>query len=313
MSYEAIFAILADMRRRLTLILGLVLVFLAVAGIFLRDRLQPARAGLLIETTPQATVYINDEQAGTTPYEETRSPGEISLRLVPITAEEPLSTWETRVTLTEGIKTAVKRDFGATQALSSGEILSFERIPGNSAGLTIVSSPDSSQVSIDGQIRGFTPSRIDSVSLGEHEIKVFQPGFRERIIKARTEPGYRLTVVAMLAQSEEEAEEEEVEEKLEEEIDFSQYSLQVLNGSGVSGEAATVGGILEEEGFTEISTGNAPTFDYTDTQVQLKEDTPEQVFEAIRKALTEYTVVKGDILEEDSEYDAVVIAGTRKS
>lgn len=204
------------MPRRWLLVAGLVLILLGALGIIARNRFSPTQAGIQIEANPSATVYINGEQVGTTPFEQARAPGEITVRLVPNASNGPLSTWETKLTLTAGINTVVKRDFGQTDALSSGEILSFERVAGNSASLTIVSSPDASQISLDGQIKGFTPIKLDSVSSGDHEIVVSHSGFLERRINARAQPGYRLTVFAKLAQTEEEAELEPKEAEMQE-------------------------------------------------------------------------------------------------
>lgn len=191
------------MRRNWLLILGVVLVLLGAGGVILRGRLNPAQAGIQVETSPQATVVIDDEQAGLTPYKGTLPPGEITLRLVPQAENGPLSTYQTKLTLTAGINTVVKRDFGKTDEVSSGEVLSFEKIAGNSASLAVVSSPDASQISIDGQVRGFTPMKLETITVGEHEITVSTPGYSNRTISARAEAGYKLTVIASLARSEE--------------------------------------------------------------------------------------------------------------
>jgi len=68
------------------------------------------------------------------------------------------------------------------------------------------------------------------------------------------------------------------------EVKLSDYSVQILNGSGLAGEAGFVEKILATEGFDKIDTGNADSYDYTDTQVELKENTPETVFETIDRA-----------------------------
>lgn len=195
-------------QRRWVLILGLVLTLLAASGWLLKGRLAPVKAGIQVETTPVSTVYIDGQQAGTTPYEATRPPGEITLRLVPAANGGPLATWETKLSLTANINTVVRRDFAETDIRSSGEVLSFEKIAGNTASLTIVSSPDSAQIKLDGQIKGFTPIRIDAATVGEHEIVVSRPGYKDRTVNARVEPGHRLTAVVYLAQTEEKKEEE---------------------------------------------------------------------------------------------------------
>ncbi|MDO8599847.1 MAG: PEGA domain-containing protein [bacterium] len=188
------------MQKKWLLIAGIVLVLLGVGGFLLRDKLKPSQAGIQIETNPPSSVYINGEQVGTTPYDVVREPGDITLRLVPSVSDRNLSPWDTKLVLAEGIKTIVRRDFGETDDLSAGEVLSFEKLSSNEAELAVVSSPDAVQVSLDGEVKGYTPLAISNINIGEHKIKLNQPGFLERELSARTEAGYKLTVIAKLAQ-----------------------------------------------------------------------------------------------------------------
>lgn len=93
------------------------------------------------------------------------------------------------------------------------------------------------------------------------------------------------------------------------EIDYSDLTVEVLNGSGVAGAAGAVAGALEGEGFENIEVGNADEQDYTDTEVQMTENVSSDVFDTIASALSEYTVVEGDELDSDSEFDIIVTVG----
>lgn len=188
------------MNRRWILIIGIVLIIVGTVGIFLKSKFKPSQAGLQIETTPQATVYINDEEVGKTPFNKTMEPGEITLRLVPIATDKPLAPWTTKLKLAQGVFTVVKREFGETDYKSSGEMLSFEKISGNSASLSVVSTPNVADIVVDGEGIGLTPIRKDSLTVGHHQISVSRPGYGPRSIPVTTEAGYKLTVVAMLAQ-----------------------------------------------------------------------------------------------------------------
>jgi len=95
------------------------------------------------------------------------------------------------------------------------------------------------------------------------------------------------------------------------ETTLADYAIQVLNGSGVAGRAGDVADQLKVVGFEGVETGNAKTYDYTDTEVQLKKDVPSEVFDVVKKALSGFTVIKGDELEESSDYDIVVIVGEK--
>ena len=98
-------------------------------------------------------------------------------------------------------------------------------------------------------------------------------------------------------------------------VDFSKYKVQILNGGGVAGEAGKAQGYLEAVGFKSFKTGNASTFTYTDTEVSLKKDTPDEVFAQVKTALEKYYtgVVKTDkALPDSSEFDLQVTVGKKK-
>lgn len=90
---------------------------------------------------------------------------------------------------------------------------------------------------------------------------------------------------------------------------MSDLQVNVLNGSGVPGEAGKVAKLLEELDIVEPDTGNAENYDYTTTYVSLKPNLPTSVYDSIKSVLADYTVMQGDPLEEDHDYDVVVIVG----
>ena len=103
-------------------------------------------------------------------------------------------------------------------------------------------------------------------------------------------------------------------ELTEKPTDVSGYRIQILNGSGIEGEAASVLETLTFEGFTNIDTGNAESSDFSQTEIMIKEGVPQEVYDKIDKALnSDYDVILSeDFLEVDSVYDAVVTVGERK-
>lgn len=96
--------------------------------------------------------------------------------------------------------------------------------------------------------------------------------------------------------------------------DLQDYSVQILNGSGVAGEAGKVLTLLETEGFTTIATGNAENFDYEKTEVHLAQGVDDQLFEVVERALgDQFTVTRYPTpMTDQAEYDIVIIVGTRK-
>jgi len=106
-----------------------------------------------------------------------------------------------------------------------------------------------------------------------------------------------------------------VEKPEEEEIDASLYAINILNGSGMPGEAGKVSDLLESLGFEDINTGNADSYDYIETEISLKEDSPEGLYDLVKETLEDSYIVsrsKTD-LDEKSTYDVVVIVGSKKA
>lgn len=180
--------------------------FLTALSLFLAGCSFPAfpqaQSGVYIDSTPGSTVFIDDQQVGTTPFENKKlKPGEIDVRLVPqATSGATLVSWEGKVRLTPGIQTILRRAFAETQVASSGVLLSFDRIGGKSASLSVVSTPDAASVKVDGQYQGFTPVALESIPVGDHQILLSAPGYQDQLVNAKSVAGYRLIVSAQLAQ-----------------------------------------------------------------------------------------------------------------
>ena len=92
--------------------------------------------------------------------------------------------------------------------------------------------------------------------------------------------------------------------------DLTEYTVQVLNGSGIPGEAGKVEALLVKAGFVDIETGNAKSYDYTETEVSVKEDVPSSIVDGVLDALDSYTTSEGQTLDDGNEFDIVVIIGS---
>lgn len=171
------------------------------------------KAALQITSDSKATVFFNDEHIGQTPYfDENLKPGEYSVKLIPETTEPPLLFWQGMVKLSSGILTVVNRSFGETEELSSGYVLSLEPIAEKEKiRVSVISTPDSVVVSVDGEPKGFTPLSFDGLEEGEHLLTISSPGFKEERIKAKTVKGHKLAINVQLAKEEKEEEEEDEE------------------------------------------------------------------------------------------------------
>jgi hypothetical protein len=94
-------------------------------------------------------------------------------------------------------------------------------------------------------------------------------------------------------------------------LERSELKVKILNGSGISGLAGKAKDLLEGKGYEEIATGNADSFDYEETTVQVKED-KSAFLDLLVEDLSEDYLVSTDSLEpleEESAFDAIVILG----
>lgn len=174
------------------------LAIVLVTGFFIIGYLKPKPSGLMVDTTPESSVYINGNFAGKTPYKSTSLAGQINLKLVPDISDQNLVAYETKVNLVSGIQTVVRREFSTSEDMSSGDVISFDN---SGKGLIVISTPDNSQVLIDGIAQGFTPFSLDSITSGSHQVTVKASGYTDRTMSVRTQLGYRLTVFAKLAKA----------------------------------------------------------------------------------------------------------------
>ncbi len=163
--------------------------------------LKPKPGGILINTTPISSVYINGDLVGKTPFRGTYDTGSVGIKLVPEIADQNLIPYETRLSLVSGIQTVVLYNFGKTTDEASGDIISFEKENRQTTSLVVVSTPDNAQISVDGVPRGFTPYKTSTISPAEHKITIKVPGYTERNLTVKTLQGFRLTVFAKLAKS----------------------------------------------------------------------------------------------------------------
>ena len=186
------------------ILLTIFLVLLIVLGtLFITGYFSPPKAGLLVDTDPPSTVFVNGERVGTTKYDGVFKPGEVVVKLVPESFDKPLPPYETKVKLVSGVKTIVQRAFLESEEKSSGAIISFEKSDSKNAQISVVSIPDAAQVLVDGQVRGNTPLKLSSVSIGEHTLTLESQGYEDKEIDVMTYKGFKLTAVFKLSPKDE--------------------------------------------------------------------------------------------------------------
>jgi hypothetical protein len=206
--------------------------FLLLGAIFFSGCSLPSgkKAALSVSSTPQATIFLDGEHLGQTPYyNEKLKAGEYVLKLVPeAEGGEALTMWEGRINLVSGILTVVNRQLGLNNESSSGEILSFEPLADkNAVSIAVVTTPDAAVVNLDGEPRGFAPLSIDDLSEGDHVLVISATGYQEKSIKAKTVKGYKLIASVQLAREPIETETEEATPSAETEEAAPQASPKV--------------------------------------------------------------------------------------
>jgi len=89
--------------------------------------------------------------------------------------------------------------------------------------------------------------------------------------------------------------------------DLAKYPIEILNGSGIRGEAAKVQEQLEAQDFVVSDIGNADASTYEETLIQYGSDVPKAYVDMLKKELEKIYVVKVEELDEESDAVTVVV------
>jgi hypothetical protein len=95
----------------------------------------------------------------------------------------------------------------------------------------------------------------------------------------------------------------------ESEINNSDFALEVLNGSGISGEAAKLQGLLEESGFKVSGIGNAQE-PVERTIILSKDDLPDEFVNNLQDLLGKYYLLAPEVeINEIQDSEVVITIG----
>ncbi|MBI2029771.1 LytR C-terminal domain-containing protein, partial [Candidatus Gottesmanbacteria bacterium] len=94
--------------------------------------------------------------------------------------------------------------------------------------------------------------------------------------------------------------------------DLSLYDITVLNGSGISGEAASLESTLQTAGFSVLEIGNAANSSFTTTIIQAKEGVPSGFIGQLQEILSKtYAVSLSSVpLAENEDTDVIITIGS---
>jgi len=174
------------------------LVVLMLTSIFLTGCFNKQQYGALSVSSGQnASLQIDGKDVGSTPYKEDKLlAGQATIRLVP--QDSSLKAWEGVVDVNPGARTLVTRELASTADKESGEILSMEKTGQAIASTTIVSDPDGAMVKLDGEALGPTPLEKSPLSEGDHELIISAPGYVERVVRFKSQNGYKVQITVDL-------------------------------------------------------------------------------------------------------------------
>lgn len=94
-------------------------------------------------------------------------------------------------------------------------------------------------------------------------------------------------------------------------INFDLLKIQVLNGSGVAGEATKVSTLLSQSKFKVAKTGNASNYDFVKTEIKVKNSISSTITDLLIKSLESQYVstISAVKLDDSDEYDIKITTG----
>lgn len=146
---------------------------------------------LEVNSSPEASVFFDNNMIGKSPLSKSKiKSGEYMVKLVPENVSTTTASWSGKVTINTGKITSIDRELGADENSSSGVVVMIEKIKDaakNTGQIFVESDPNGAIVYLDSEEKGISPLTLDDISLGDHEIAVFTPGFFRRSQKVTLE------------------------------------------------------------------------------------------------------------------------------
>lgn len=167
---------------------------LLLGGCTAKDLFVKPPAGLEITTMPSSTVFINDQNKGETPFnDKNMKPGNYTIKLVPTTGAT-LPPYETKLALISKASTIITRNFAESEMDASGYTLQLQEDSSGGTFLSVISEPDTVNVTVDDKPTGFTPLSKVPITPGSHSLLVTSPGYLEQSLSVNAVKGYNLIV-----------------------------------------------------------------------------------------------------------------------
>jgi hypothetical protein len=189
------------MKKLFLLLLPLVLAGLVFGGYLLYSGRTTGKGALQVTSVPQSNVYLNGKLIGKTPLCKCELPdmldvGNYTIRLEP--TDKDLLPFEEKVPIGKSILTVVDRTFGKG-GTSEGSVITLLPVDDKkSVELLLLSFPDKSDIFLDNNPFGQTPTLQKNVTESDHEVKLIKQGYKDKAIRIRTVAGYKLVATVYL-------------------------------------------------------------------------------------------------------------------
>ncbi len=187
------------MNRKAALLVLVLFIGAGVGGWLFLSKSKKGISGLKVVSNPPASVFLDDQLIGKTPYENKYVPGEYVLKLIPDETGSSASSWTGKIKLEPSFLTFVARDLGPSETMSGGESVTLEPLSGNEAQIAVFSQPDAVSITLDWQEKGISPIVLRDVLPGEHDVAASAPGFSSRTVRVQATSGYKVAVNFYLA------------------------------------------------------------------------------------------------------------------
>ncbi|MBP9700036.1 PEGA domain-containing protein [Candidatus Woesebacteria bacterium] len=166
------------------------------------SRFTKQEAGLKILTNTPASVALDGELVGDTPFQNSNlKVKKYAVKITPSGSGQV--PYETSLKLHKGYEAQVEWTFGSTADSSSGFVFEYEdSSTASGAELQLTASPDNVPVSVDGKNVGFTPLLLDNLTEGSHTVSLQAPGFESESRTVMLVKGKRVLMTTKLAKEE---------------------------------------------------------------------------------------------------------------
>jgi len=197
------------MKKLFLFIIPILLALIVFLGIqFFLGKNENGKGALQVTANPESNVFLNGAFIGKTPLckcevQDMLATGEYTIRITP--KEGGYTSFEDKVTIGKSVLTVVDRTFGKGGS-SEGSIISLVPIQDpKKAEILVVTFPDRAELQLNSIDQGETSKLLKDVTISDHEITVQKNGYREKTVRIRTAPGYKLISTVFLGVSPETA------------------------------------------------------------------------------------------------------------